>query len=314
MSWGIGYRGSKSRIAGDIVTHFPLMKNLYDLFGGGCAVTHCAMTKNIVRNYYYNDLNTDIVNLVKYVFSDEFKFKECQDKWISREDFFRLKDKEPWIRYVWSFGNTGNEYLYGREIENDKRILHNLCQLPRPEEFEKKYNVKWEIPFHEDYKENKKHALKLIGEKKYGLEQLQHLERLQRLEQLERLQHLQRLERLEHLHISNASYSEIFINSNSVVYCDIPYKDTYHVGYAEGGFNYEQFYDWCRDVAQDDIIVMVSEYNMPDDFIPIWEKNIKSFCNNKRNGSEELCKRATEKLWILKKQEKRYNDLMGVLM
>ena len=311
MSWGIGYLGSKSRIADDIVTRFPLMVNLYDLFGGGGAITHCALNKRVAKNYYYNDLNTDVVNLLRYVFSDEFNFKEWQDRWVSREDFLRLKDTNPLIRYVWSFGNNGKDYLYARVIEDDKRLMHNLCQLHQAEEFEKKYNVKWEIPFHEDYRENKKHALKLIGEKKYHLQQLERLQHLQHLQHLERLQ---RLERLKHLHIYNASYSEILINCNSVVYCDIPYRNTHHCGYAEGKFNYEQFYDWCRDVAREDVIVMVSEYTMPEDFISIWEKNVKSFCNNKAKGSEELCQRATEKLWILKKQEKRYNDLMGGLL
>lgn len=43
MKYGLPYRGSKSRIAADIVEHLPSGPALYDLFAGGCAVTHAAM-------------------------------------------------------------------------------------------------------------------------------------------------------------------------------------------------------------------------------------------------------------------------------
>ena len=38
--YGIPYRGSKSRIAKEIVENLPAGEVLHDLFCGGCAVTH----------------------------------------------------------------------------------------------------------------------------------------------------------------------------------------------------------------------------------------------------------------------------------
>ena len=46
MNYGLPYMGSKNKIAEWVVGHFPEKKHFYDLFAGGCAVTHCAMLKN----------------------------------------------------------------------------------------------------------------------------------------------------------------------------------------------------------------------------------------------------------------------------
>lgn len=56
-----------------------------------------------------------------------------------------------------------------------------------------------------------------------------------------------------------------------VIYEDIPYKDT--TKYAIEQFPYEEFYDWCRMMSQNNI-VLISEYNMPDDFECIWSKDL----------------------------------------
>ena len=55
---------------------------------------------------------------------------------------------------------------------------------------------------------------------------------------------------------------------NSLIYCDPPYRDT--TGYATGAFDHERFYDWCRCMAEDNI-VFVSEYDCPSDFELVWE-------------------------------------------
>lgn len=50
---------------------------------------------------------------------------------------------------------------------------------------------------------------------------------------------------------------------NYVVFCDPPYKNS--TKYATGDFPYEEYYDWCRALAKNNI-VLCSEYWMPDDF------------------------------------------------
>ena len=49
---------------------------------------------------------------------------ENDTRWISREDFFRLRDTDPFVAIVWSFGNNMRDYLYSVEIEPLKRAIH----------------------------------------------------------------------------------------------------------------------------------------------------------------------------------------------
>ncbi|MEG1725567.1 MAG: DNA adenine methylase [Anaerovoracaceae bacterium] len=78
-----------------------------------------------------------------------------------------------------------------------------------------------------------------------------------------------------------------------VVYCDPPYRDT--TKYSTSDFPYDEFYDWCRDMSKNNT-VLVSEYNMPDDFECIWSKEVKTSLDvlSQKNRTEKLffCKTA----------------------
>ena len=50
------------------------------------------------------------------------------------------------------------------------------------------------------------------------------------------------------------------IEPDSLIYCDIPYKNT--AEYAGGGFDHESFYDWTERQSEP---VIISEYAMPED-------------------------------------------------
>lgn len=80
----------------------------------------------------------------------------------------------------------------------------------------------------------------------------------------------------------HCGYSELDIPKNSIVYCDIPYKNT--TSY-KNSFNHELFWDWCRKIVNDGHTLFVSEYNAPDDFICVWEKKIVSSLT-KNTGSK----------------------------
>ena len=119
-NYGLPYMGSKNAIVDKFFPLFPKAKHFYDLFGGGGAVTHYAVLSKKYEQVHYNDIS-DIGEL----FSDAVSGRYANEtRWISREDFFNLKDKEPYIRAVWSFGNNGNNYMYSREVEPWKRALH----------------------------------------------------------------------------------------------------------------------------------------------------------------------------------------------
>lgn len=121
MNYGLPYKGSKNKLATRIVDLLPRRKHFYDLFCGGCAVTHAAMLSNKWEHFTINDLNWQCPTL----FVDALNGKYKNDtRWISREDFFRLKDSDPYVAFVWSFGNNLKTYLYNKDIEPLKRAIH----------------------------------------------------------------------------------------------------------------------------------------------------------------------------------------------
>lgn len=92
----------------------------------------------------------------------------------------------------------------------------------------------------------------------------------------------------------NKIYSDLEIPENSIIYCDPPYANTAEYK-AVGSFNHGVFWQWCREQAKRGNAVFVSEYNAPDDFECIWQKEIISSLS-KNTGS----KKGLEKLFRYK--------------
>ena len=90
-----------------------------DIFAGGCAITHAALEAGW-HKVIANDIS-DAPELFAAAARGEYKNEK---RWISCEDFARLKNKDAYVRYCWSFGNNAKEYLYSREIEPWKKALH----------------------------------------------------------------------------------------------------------------------------------------------------------------------------------------------
>lgn len=121
MKYGLPYKGSKNKLAERIVRFLPKRDNLVDLFCGGCAVSHAALLMGKYKHIHINDLNW----MCPTLFIDALNGKYNDDtRWISREDFFRLRDTDPYVAVVWSFGNNLRDYLYSQEIEPLKRAIH----------------------------------------------------------------------------------------------------------------------------------------------------------------------------------------------
>lgn len=72
--------------------------------------------------------------------------------------------------------------------------------------------------------------------------------------------------------------------NNYVIYCDIPYKGT--TKYKTESFPYDRFYDWVRKHSKDNTI-LVSEYDMPDDFQCIWSKEHKTLIDSNKTSNDE---------------------------
>lgn len=80
---------------------------------------------------------------------------------------------------------------------------------------------------------------------------------------------------------------------NALFYLDPPYRGTKQ--YSKQNIDYEEFYDFCRELSKNNIVV-ISEYDMPEDFVCIWEKERQVLQKSNRTKGEK----ATEKLFIHK--------------
>lgn len=121
MKYGLPYKGSKNKLATRIVEMLPQRKHLVDLFCGGCAVTHAAMMTDKFEHIIINDINPMCPTFFLDVIAGKYKDER---RWISREEFHRLKATDPYVAFVWSFGNNLRDYLYGEKIEPLKRAMH----------------------------------------------------------------------------------------------------------------------------------------------------------------------------------------------
>ena len=123
---GLPYTGSKSRIAHWVIDNLPSGRVLIDAFAGGCAITHRALLSQKWHTIIANDINGKYTQL----FLDAVRGKYRDERrWISREDFERLKLQDAFFACCWSFGNNLQKYMYSKAIEPYKRALHYAIVL-----------------------------------------------------------------------------------------------------------------------------------------------------------------------------------------
>lgn len=259
MRYGMPYQGSKNKIAKWIIENIPKKQNLYDLMGGGGAITHCALEYVKFERVYYNEL--DPLTFKAFDMATHGLF-ENEKRWISREEFNALKNKDPYVAICFSFGNNRKEYCYSKDKEPVKKELHN------------------------------QRVFNQINDSKQRLQSLEHLQRLQELANIDNTK----------LNLTNLDYADVEIKDNSVIYCDPPYLNT--KGYKIK-FDNERFYSWCRKQKE---LVIISEYNMPDDFICVAQREKRVLMNKDGKTIKK-----TEKLFVPKHQYQMYLDAIAVL-
>ena len=104
---GLPYMGSKSKIAEKILSEIikakPEAEIFIDLFAGGCAMSHSALIRGAFKKVFANDLNK-APQLFKDVIDGKYRDNK---RWISRDEFFKLRETDEFVKSVWSFGNNG---------------------------------------------------------------------------------------------------------------------------------------------------------------------------------------------------------------
>lgn len=343
-NYGVSYQGSKNKIAAEVVYNIPSAPLLIDVFAGGGAITHAALLSHRFGSILANDYDCGALQLFYRASHGLIDFEEERKRWVSREDFKRLKDTDPIVRYHWSFSNGGRNYLYSKEIEPYKRAYHfarncndrtewNAIGLKKfeptrqnirdhAEEINDIY-IRWWLKHNcyegdsealianlkQDIERQSEELRQWLCELRKSPQSLQSLQSLESLQRLQSLESLENLESLERLTISKADYKDIFVSEpTTVIYCDPPYINCdpriYKDAIRESGFNHAEFYDWCE--AQKGLVVL-SEYTAPDDrFTCVWSKEKRVL-----SGGAKYQITKVERLFVVKGHEDDYRDLMA---
>ncbi len=93
---------------------------------------------------------------------------------------------------------------------------------------------------------------------------------------------------------SSINYWELDIPDNSIIYCDPPYEGT--TKYKDD-FDHERFWMWCEEKTLSGHNVFVSEYHAPENWVSVWEQEIRNGLNNR---DVKFNKMPIEKLFVLK--------------
>ncbi len=102
---------------------------------------------------------------------------------------------------------------------------------------------------------------------------------------------------LQGIRFEAKSFTDLNISDfcGCMFYMDPPYKNTKK--YTGQGIDYDNFYDFCIRLAEKNF-VFISEYDMPDTFIPIWQKTRKVYQKSDRMVADD----AVEKLFMVNRE------------
>jgi site-specific DNA-adenine methylase len=288
----IPYMGSKRKIAEQLMQKMleikPKAKYFYDLFAGGGAMSFYALQCGL--KVHYNEKQKGMVDLLEYIlnraknkekgqyglFPDDFY------NFITREEFFKLKDEDSikgqFARIIYSFGNSQRAYLFGKDIEYQKQLGHNIvmfCCEKSLKELNLLLNINIKISNAKTWNERRLDYLRYFPKEQRKIKELEQLERLQQLERLEILERLQQLEKLPAFTISNLDFADVKITTpldETIIYLDPPYRET--AKYKEK-FDYTRVDEFFKNSPY---TCFMSEYNAP--FKSILEIKKESLLNN----------------------------------
>ena len=241
--------GSKRRLSCEIVDHIltahPNTKYVWDLFGGGGAISFEFLQRTQIERVVYNELNTGVVELLrkiqKYGITPDFY------QWVDRDTYHKHKNDDDWFgglcKVVWSFGNNQSSYLFGKRIEQYKKEFHELvvdsidhtqsmssyCMEYVKEKHGIECDLTLNIPSEINIKQRRLNIRKQLTDFERRCKNTKPLKQLQQLQQLERLERLEQLQQLEQLDIRNQSAFDVVIDTpieETIIYLDPPYKGT----------------------------------------------------------------------------------------
>lgn len=88
---------------------------------------------------------------------------------------------------------------------------------------------------------------------------------------------LKQVKYIQNVEFKESDYRYLNIPEKSIIYCDIPYKGKKE--YTENKFDYNEFWEWCRQQNKKGHKIYISECEAPEDFVVVWQKRTVTTLN-----------------------------------
>lgn len=270
---GLPYVGSKKKISKKIsqiiAQNFGTDKPVYDLFGGGGAVS-LELMLNGFKDVHYNELDEMTFAAFRTALYDDF---DVRDLIVTRDEFFEILDSNhdgfrELQLMVNSFGNDRRSYVHSKLISEAKTELAK--------------QIVWKESGWRQYKQT-------VTYKSSEIEKIERITQISGIQQIERIQDIEP----NILKCTNVDYKDFGNLSGTILYLDPPYEQSTNK-YKLGTFNSAEFYDWAYEMSKQNTVI-VSSYAVSDErFERVFEfKTARSTLSAKGLGNR------TEKLFMV---------------
>lgn len=86
-------------------------------------MTHAAVLSGKYKNFIANDIDSSIIQLLKDASQGLY---DDRSEFVTREQFFAMKDSDPYVRWFWSFCNDGKSYAFSKDKEPVWKAIYKV--------------------------------------------------------------------------------------------------------------------------------------------------------------------------------------------
>jgi 16S rRNA G966 N2-methylase RsmD len=187
--------------------------------------------------------------------------------------------------------NSQKRYLYGKNREGLKKILHDIIisNIDRTKELSSILGFKIIMPQKKSFRDRKIEIIKQARKKNEMLAQFLILEHLNRIEIIENIKKLSFIMPIE---FKNKSYNKVKIETpidETILYIDPPYKDKFKY---QNDIEHNELWDY---IASSPYTIYLSSYEAPFPLVAEFD-HFSSVLRNKKTTERLFCNKKNKKI------------------